>query len=324
MIHIFYHKKDLDGHCSGAIAKYYYLKQSEIVVMHPYDYGEPFPFKELSDDDVVLMVDITANPYELLLEINKKYNLYVIDHHKSFIESEVAKKIPCLLVDGVAGCELTWFKFFPPLTDLLPTSLGTESHKFFPRLVHLLGRYDVWDNHDKKYWDEEILPTQMGMKLNDTDPTTNFKFWEKYFDKYFKFSLNHFAQYDALSIEKKTRDAGRIILQYQNAEDDKTISFYSFPAKFKNYSIICLNSTRFNSSVFKSVWDKQKYDFMLAWVNVKGEYCTVSLYTDNEGVDVSQIAKSLGGGGHKQAAGFQCKNVKIEVDAFGDKTLITM
>ena len=90
MINVFYHKKDLDGHCSGAISRYYYeVAKKEKVKMWPYDYGEPFPFNEIQDGESVLMVDITTNPYEVMEEIQKRYDLFVIDHHKSFIESDV-------------------------------------------------------------------------------------------------------------------------------------------------------------------------------------------------------------------------------------------
>lgn len=36
---------------------------------------------------------------------------------------------------------------------------------------------------------------------------------------------------------------------------------------------------------------------------------TVSLYTDNAGHDMSKIAAKYGGGGHINAAGFECKEL---------------
>jgi nanoRNase/pAp phosphatase (c-di-AMP/oligoRNAs hydrolase) len=41
-----------------------------------------------------------------------------------------------------------------------------------------------------------------------------------------------------------------------------------------------------------------------------GKLWTVSLYTTKEHIDVSQIAKKRGGGGHKQAAGFQVQKIE--------------
>ena len=63
-----------------------------------------------------------------------------------------------------------------------------------------------------------------------------------------------------------------------------------------------------NSQMFDSVWDNTKYDAMLTFGWRKGKW-TVSLYTDKEHVDVSVAAKNRGGGGHKQAAGFQCEEL---------------
>jgi oligoribonuclease NrnB/cAMP/cGMP phosphodiesterase (DHH superfamily) len=298
MVHIFYHNKDLDGHCSGAIAKYYHLQSGTSVVMHPYDYGEPFPFDKVQDGLDVWMVDITSSPYEVLLEVRKRYNLFVIDHHKSFIESEVCKKIPGVFVNGTAACELTWNHCFPDT--------------MMPNIVHRLAQYDIWDNKDKNIWDKEIMPHQMGIKMYNTDPSdvVGYGFWKNYFDDFFRKPEDDLTP-KFVAIEDAIRKTGTTIIKYQGQEDDNTVGFYSFPAEFEDMRAICLNSARFNSQVFKSVWDNEKYDIMLAWVSVKGDYYKVSLYTDKEGIDVSNIAKRFGGGGHKQAAGFICHKFSI-------------
>ena len=320
MINIFYHKKDLDGHCSGAVARYYWQTvKGEEVKMWPYEYGEPFPFDEIMDGELVWMVDITTNPYEVMLEIDKRYDLWVIDHHKSFVEFQVEHKISGYFEIGKAACELVWEHCFP-------------SEKI-PRLVHLLGRYDVWDNNDELLWNNQILPTQMGMKMKSTDPGTDngFIIWNLYFKDFLDRPNKMFPKIDRyyVELEVEVNKAGAIILKYQAQEDARACAFYSFHAKFhmpeangKTYNIICLNSTRFNSKVYESVWDPEKYDFMLAWVSVQGERCSVSMYTDKPGIDVSEIAKKYGGGGHVQAAGFQCENVKPIVNMFDEKTIL--
>jgi oligoribonuclease NrnB/cAMP/cGMP phosphodiesterase (DHH superfamily) len=304
MIHIFYHKRDLDGQCSGAIAKYYFLEENyvENIKMWPYDYGEPFPFDKIMDGEIVWMVDITTNPYEVMLEINKRYNLFVVDHHKSFIDFQVKHKIPGYFEIGKAACELTWEHCF--------------SSEKMPPLVRLLGCYDIWNKSAEYDWDDYIMPIQMGIKIRDADPVSGYDFWKTYFN-WFR-GNSYYAEQLLYTI----KNSGKDILKYQMKEDAKTCSFFAFPAIFENYKAICLNSTRFNSKVYESVWDKEKYDIMLAWVNVKGERYSVSIYTDKPGVDVSEIAKSFGGGGHVQAAGFQCKNVKPIINAKGEKAIL--
>jgi nanoRNase/pAp phosphatase (c-di-AMP/oligoRNAs hydrolase) len=50
---------------------------------------------------------------------------------------------------------------------------------------------------------------------------------------------------------------------------------------------------------------EEDYDIMMPFV-FDGKRWTVSLYTKKKDIDVSELAKKHGGGGHRQAAGFQC------------------
>jgi hypothetical protein len=307
MINVFFHKKDLDGHSSGAIARYYYeTVENKEVKMWPFDYGEQFPFEEINDGEDVVMLDITTNPYEVMLEINDRYNLFVIDHHKSFIDSGIAEKIKeGIFISGEAACQLTW-KYYFPRHDM-------------PEMIKLLGDYDVWKNEDKDYWFGEIMPVQMGVRMSPTDPSDKdgITFWSYYFDK----SLATDTEEASLFLGE-VKYSGNIILAYQVSEDMKDVNLYSFDATFNGLKAICMNCTRPSSQKFQSVWDNEKYDIMVAWASIKGEYYTVSLYTDKDGVDVSKIAREYGGGGHVQAAGFQCDFVDVLVNDKGEKTLI--
>jgi oligoribonuclease NrnB/cAMP/cGMP phosphodiesterase (DHH superfamily) len=296
MIYIFYHKRDLDGYCSGAITRYYHEKILRTEVkMYPFDYGDDFPFDEIKEGSTVLMVDVTVNPYEVLEEVARRYKLFVIDHHKSFVGwVKEHPNVNGAFKVGLSASEIAWRHFF--------------HKKEMPNLVRLLGRYDVWDNADQKQWWDQIMPIQMGMKSYKTDPSTieGFQFWVEYFDKCLS------PQNKAFELENQIRLDGYTIIDYQKAEDAKTVSLYAFDAEFEGMKAICLNTTRFNSQVYESVWDNTKYDIMLAWVCVQGKRYSVSLYTDKEGIDVSAIARKYDGGGHLQAAGFQCKNVRID------------
>lgn len=271
--------------------------------MWPYDYGEPFPFDKIEEGSKVLMVDITTNPYSTMFRVNAQYDLFVIDHHKSFIESDAGKNINGLLTDGVAACQLTWHHFF--LND--PT----------PEIIRLLGEYDVWKNEDKDQWENSIMPTQMAMRMKHTDPATNVghTFWDEYISSALK------GTHHSKEIEMGCWGDGNTIIAYQKMEDKKAVDFYSFEAEFEGLRAICLNNTRFNSQVYESVWDPEKYDIMVAWVNVRGDSYTFSMYTEKEDIDVSKIARKFGGGGHKKAAGFQCDNFLIARKEAGQKVI---
>ena len=53
----------------------------------------------------------------------------------------------------------------------------------------------------------------------------------------------------------------------------------------------------------------EPYDLMITFVRRKDKLWNVSLYSTKDHIDCGSIAKSFGGGGHKGAAGFQCKDL---------------
>lgn len=292
MIHIFYHVKDLDGHCSGAIARYYYeVSQKEQVKMHPFDYGYPINEDEFDATDHIVFVDITPSPYSKIWELNEKYSVLVIDHHRTFIDflGDQSESLPGVRLEGTSACELTWEFFF---------------HQRLPEFVYLLGRYDVWDNSDLEKWKNEILPFQYGFRLKNTDPQS-----QASFDYMKSLILESLIENSPSSVVADTILDGEIILEYQSKEDAKAVAMYAFEAEFDSKKAIVMNTTRANSKVFESVWDPEKYDIMMVFQLCRGEYYTISLYSPKENIVCGDIAKKYGGGGHAGAAGFQAQSL---------------
>lgn len=270
----FYHSADLDGHCSGALIK---MKYPECE-LYGINYGDEFPWDKVENQHVI-MVDFCLQPFEDMLKLKEKANALIwIDHHKSVIDE--SKKYPVIegfRKNGRAACELVWIYYNISLSDI-------------PTFVYLLGRYDVWDHSDPR-----TLPFQWGMKQYDTDPSRDsvMEFWNLLFD---------------VELINRIIEDGSIILKYVKSEDEKYVKALSFETELDGYKAIAVNKMFTNSQLFDSVWDNTKYDIMITFGWKKGSW-TISLYTDKEGVDVSKIAKKHGGGGHKQAAGFQCKTM---------------
>jgi len=289
MIHCFYHSSDLDGHCSGAIVKHKFSEAQ----MHSINYGQQFPWDKVNPkEDTIIIVDFSFQPF---LEMAKLYTefedrLIWIDHHISAIEEAknwkdgednkpLNDKINGSRVVGLAGCELTWKHFF----------LETE----VPEAVRLLGRYDVWDHRDPN-----VLPFQMGMRLENTWPDDkNMSMWQDYFNE------------NSGDLVKDTINGGKIILKYQKQENEKYAKSCSMEINFYGYKAIAINKLLTNSQLFDSVWDENKYDLMITFGLRANGMWTMSFYTTKENVDCSQIAKSFGGGGHKQAAGCNFKTL---------------
>jgi len=271
---IFYHSADLDGHCSGAVAKKYakIVSFEGRITMYGINYGDKFPWHLVSSGEHVIMLDFSLQPFDDMIKLNTIVDSFVwIDHHISAIkEHDKFKNV----IKGVrntekAACELAWEYFF--------------EDKTIPESVYLLGRYDVWDHKDAK-----TLPFQYGMRLYDTDPSGNFN-WDKMF-----YSFPH-----------NILNEGETILKYVDQDNKKYAKFCAFETSIAGLKGIAINRMLASTKMFESVWDETKYDVMIAFGFRNGLW-TISLYTTKDGIDVSETAKIFGGGGHKQVAGFQC------------------
>ncbi len=296
MIKIYYHSADLDGHCSGAIVKYKFPEAQLIGI----NYGQEIDYNNISKDDIIYMVDFSLQPFIKMVQLAAHVgmnNLIWIDHHISAIkEAEsvmlVSKGIeitfnnicPGKRHDGKAGCELTWEVLFPDRET--------------PEAVRLLGRYDVWDLEDPK-----VLKFQYGFRLFNTNPD-NQNLWAQYFDVETTNTKNHI---------KEIINDGETILKYQKQENEKYVKSCAFEVLFEGYKAIACNKMLNNSQFFESIWDNTKYDLMISFGLHKNGFWTFSFYTDKPGVDVSLLAKKLGGGGHKQASGCQFDELPIEI-----------
>jgi len=280
---VFYHRADLDGYCSGAICRYFLEEAGVKPRMRGIDYGDEFPFDEICPDDKIYMVDFCLQPEHQMQKLEEMCGeLIWIDHHKSSIESLKDFNCPGIREIGRAGCELCW--------EWWAAELST------PETVTLLGRYDVWDQSNKQVWDENIYPFQMGMRTLPLDPVKNMDSWKNLFKNH---NIAHILE------------IGRGIVRYQNLQNIRTME-NSFEVDFDGLKWIAVNAGG-NSQIFDSKYDPQKHHGMLGFTNRGGKFWTISLYSTRPDVDVSEVAKRNGGGGHKGAAGFQCVELPFVV-----------
>lgn len=272
-----YHRKDLDGYCSGAIVK----RKFPDCQLVGYDYGDDWPLtdEQMKNQDLI-MIDVSVPISKMVSIAVNTHHLTWIDHHISAINEfneflyyslALQTKVTAVLKVGVAACELAWEYFFPTLP--------------MPAAVKLLGEYDTWRNENKEHWDRLIMPFQYGMRLNCNSPET---FLEDLLE-------------DVVDIEYIANE-GRTVLRYQQQQDKRACSI-AFPVDFEGYRAICLNAGGGNSQMFDTVYDEEKYDLMILFVYT-GRHWKFSLYTTKD-IDCSAIAKRYGGGGHKKAAGFE-------------------
>lgn len=267
-----YHKADHDGKCSAAIIRHKYPDAKLIGV----DYDGAFPWKEINQEDTVIMSDFCLEPVDRMVHLSKKCKLIWIDHHRSSIKAVAEAGIDPdgLRMVGKSGCELTWQYLF-----------GDDT---LPQIVYHLGRYDVWDHTDSK-----TLPYQYGM-LNENNDPMNDELWSRLLA-------------DDQELLNEIHARGEIIWDYQQKIDKIFIDENSFEATLFDYKAIVANYGRCSSLAFKSVWDPEKYDLMITFHFNGGRY-KISLYTTKSDFNVGELATRLGGGGHRQAAGFSVKS----------------
>lgn len=274
----FYHSADFDGICSAAILK----KKFPHIELYGIDYNDSIPWEIIKKHDDIIMCDFSFNPFEKMKKIYDKVKGHFvwIDHHKSAIsEYEQANiSISGLLDSNYAACELVWKYFYPDYN--------------IPYAIKLLGRYDVWDFND-----ENTFPFQYGMRMESSSPD----------DYIWKILL---STKNAKEIDNKINEIiknGNLVIQYQEMNDYKFLKSHSFVFKFKGYNCLACNTTYSNSQFFKhykDVYSNEDIDIFMPFSIKDDLKWKISMFSNKDDIDVSLIAKEMGGGGHKNAAGF--------------------
>lgn len=243
-------------------------------VMHPIDYGYPFPWDGIDKEDIVYMVDFSIEPFSEMEKLNSLCNLEWIDHHKTAIDELENRNchIPGLRVNGIGACHLTWMYLFPETK--------------VPKSVFWLGKYDVWQLSN------EIIDFQYGMNSvveEHTIPGSDF--WNKMFNSETELST--------------IKNNGKIVRAYEEQKDKQRVRSSSFEKTLfgKYFSLCCSTSGKTNSNLFNSVVDKQKYDLLCWFSTMTNGNWKITLCTENPNIDAGEICKALGGGGHKAIGG---------------------
>lgn len=272
----YYHSRDLDGWMSAAIVHKKY-PEAELV---GWDYGDPepvFPKKE----SLLIIVDIAFNPMTMMNLTDTIHDIVWIDHHISAIKASRKggyKNLPGKRNVDYAACELTWKHFF-------------RGH-MVPHAVELLGAYDCF-RHKKKdlIYQDRVMWFQYAARTFITGPE----------DAYIKIlNRNNSALEEWLSI-------GRNIFRYLEMEA-QGIYDKAFRVILDDHMGLLVCRERFNPANFGIDYHKDGYRFFgCFWFD--GVKWTVSLYNDDGNLDVSEICKKRGGGGHAGASGYTTKDI---------------
>ena len=274
---IVFHHNDADGRCAAAIVKRWYDATKKPSMERDWfqtvemDYKNPVPLDQIDRQDTVVIVDFSFKPDDMAaIMAMTKMGVIWCDHHKTAeaYGYNVAGKRD-FTERGLCGAELTWLFFFP--------------NDAKPYWLNLLGDYDAWRMQHK----EECLPFYEGLKLYDQSPVGQ-SVWTYLF-----------KEADAW---RKIIEEGAITVRYRDIYCGELRDAFGFETTIGGQRAYALNAYRFGSQGFgrKAI----EYPVCIAFI-YDGNQFTVSLYSET--VNVSEIAKAFGGGGHKGAAGFVCK-----------------
>lgn len=269
----------MDGFCSAWLCHQAWPDADYIAM----NYGEPPP--DVTDRDVMILDFSFKRPVMEVLGTKAK-SLVVLDHHKT-AESDLAVglflKCPANIIFDMAksGAMLTWDYlnelFNTGLIECPPACLTLGDPHWIVRYIQDRDLW-LWNLNSSK----EINAT-LGSYPKD------FKVWTD------------------LSIYLDTKQAaieGSAILRYQNQTVESQVKNAHSMKMFGVENIPVLNCTVLISEICGELAKGKPFaatyfdrDNLRIW----------SLRSDSNGMDVSELAKSVGGGGHKNASGFQEK-----------------
>lgn len=196
-------------------------------------------------------------------------NLYVIDHHRT-AEDELAGLDYCHFDGTRSGAILAWGTF--------------HDWQAFPPLLLYIEDRDLW------LWK---LPFSREISAAIASYPRDFAIWDRWLqDRWDEFTL------------PKLRTEGEAILRYKGQAIKEHVK-HARKIEIDGYNILAVNCS-FSNFLSEVAGELAKgRPFGVAWFENEEGKRVYSLRSTPEGLDVSEIARNHGGGGHKHAAGFQ-------------------
>ena len=297
-VYCFYHRADLDGHCSAAIVRLWCKRHGHEFVPRGVNYGEEIDWLAGADENAMAVVcDFTPEgnaPAVTLGKIWEKHGkgLVWIDHHKTAIAAvgSAGREFAGAREVDTAACVLAWHYFF--------------KGEARPVAVTWLGKYDVFDRTDMHMWEGAVLPFQYGMRLHKTNPDGSDEpgLWKVLLADPLGIAASHIAS------------AGETCLKYERAQNARSAKSAAYDCEFEGL-LCCAVNVRGNSLVLDS-YARPEHRMRVLWGFAGGRW-RVSLYENgHDDVDCGEVAKRHGGGGHKGAAGFELPAHRCPLELF--------
>lgn len=273
---VFYHSPCQDGAASAYVA-HKYAKEHGLT----YEFiGITNTTKEFSDmapltGKNVIFFDIAPNDTQIEQLVAGGSKFFIVDHHKTN-ENRLKNYTNCIFDMNKSGVGLTWDYFYP--SDQLPLPL------------QMIQDRDLW------VWK---IP--------------NSKEFCSGMITYSRLTDDLFALFESVIDDPKVFNEILVVGTILEKKHAKDIEYLAIATSvkiytYKGYTVCIVNCDHEKASdLGHKILKEYNYDFVVCWrYNHPTEEYWLSLRADNK-VDVSEICKEFGGGGHKNAAGCSTK-----------------
>jgi len=268
---------DADGYASAAVV----ARHEPDIYFIVTNYGWELKKEKLKKGEKVYVVDFSYD-LETMKYLRDNYDLIWIDHHDTSLPiAEQLGPVKGILDTSKAGCELTWEYLNPGVKP--------------PRVITLVGRYDVWD-HDAC---PGILQFDRGLSVLDPFIIGDGKLelWKRLFT-------------DEDFVDSIISDGGEV-WRKEKESYARLCRFLAFDADFLGHKVIAVNHNIKDMYFFESVFDPAVHEAAIGfYYHGPRDYWKVSV----RGNPVSSIhwgefcKRHFGGGGHAAAAAFTTKS----------------
>lgn len=292
----------------------------------PYSY---FGDNEITDSDIIFLVDFSFPPDVMRDLYYKTEHIIWIDHHISVLEkfekcgSDLLEFIPGIRSTAKAACELTYNYLFSTI----------DNRDCWISVDDDLPFYTYGVMHDSDIMNANDIPTAGKFVANAdlfdfTNPDTKpFVYGCKSFDistpEGYKYIFDFMCDGNRESKVSDTIDTGHIILDYRaevlnpdmmkSAQEVRIITNNDSPLaeEISKLKCIALNMPGcFNSEVFGD--RRYDYDACIKYHRTSRGWSYTVYTIENSPLKSYDIVSYFGGGGHPHAGGFQTEELALE------------
>ena len=285
MTTVIYHANCADGFCAAWIASKF-LEGREVEYI-PAQYGDDPPNVEGKD---VYVLDFSYPRPTLLAMKEAAANLVVIDHHKTAAEDLKGLDF-CIFDMQHSGARITWNY----CVNRLRGSGATNPERMQLMGLHLFPMplsppWIVGYVEDRDLWKWELPDSR---EVNAC----------------LRSYMQHFDIWDLLIAKGKQNciGEGMAILRNQNQVVRDHVN-QAREVSIGEHKVLCVNATTLQSEIAGALAEDRP--FGAVYMNM-GSETVFSLRSRDSGIDVSEVAKSFGGGGRRNAAGFKVSTNKF-------------